>query len=76
MAKAKTRAPEVTLREAEYLRELITRQQTVCVRLEDNSEYQGVVEYFDLSFLRLTCDQSPNLFIYKHEIKYIYEVAF
>ena len=33
----------------------------------------GTIEYYDQSFIRLTRDGQPNLFIFKHEIKYIVE---
>ena len=45
----------------------------VVVRLRSNDEVAGVVEYYDTSFLRLTREAAPNLFIYKHDIKYLYE---
>jgi hypothetical protein len=31
------------------------------------------VEFYDQSFIRLTRDNGPNLFVYKHDIKYLYE---
>jgi sRNA-binding regulator protein Hfq len=34
---------------------------------------EGRVEFFDASFIRLTRDQQPNLFIFKHDIKYLFE---
>ncbi len=45
------------------------------VHLEDHSELEGIIEFYDARFLRLTRDGEPNLFIYKHEIIYIYELA-
>lgn len=75
MAKAKTKAPDTTYKEAAYLRELIARRQPVRVTLEDHTEHEGEVEYFDQGFIRLTTPAGPNLFIYKHEIKYLAEVA-
>ena len=41
----------------------------------DNEEVRGVVEYYDQRFIRLTRAGAPNLFIFKHDIKYLYEVA-
>ncbi len=43
------------------------------VRLTDNSEVQGTVEFYDASFIRLTREGEPNLFLFKHDIKYLYE---
>ena len=33
----------------------------------------GTIEYYDHSFIRLTRKDGPNLFIYKHDIKYLVE---
>ena len=38
-------------------------------------EVAGVIEYYDHRFIRLTRDGEPNLFIFKHDIKYIQEEA-
>ena len=72
-AKSKTRAPESTLEESKYLRSLVDRKQKVCIRMEDNENVCGFVEFFDTSFIRLTRPGEPNLFVYKHDIKYLYE---
>ena len=74
MAKAKTKAPDTTFKEAEYLRELIASQQPVRITLEDASVHEGSIEYFDQGFVRLTAADGPNLFIYKDEIKYLAEI--
>jgi host factor-I protein len=71
---SKTKAPEQTFEEARYLRQLAEDRVPVRVRLTDNSEVQGIVEFYDVSFIRLTRDGEPNLFLYKHDIKYLYEV--
>jgi sRNA-binding regulator protein Hfq len=41
----------------------------------DNQELDGTIEFFDARFVRLTRDQQPNVFVFKHDIKYIYELA-
>ncbi len=70
-----SRAPEQTFEEVRYLKRLIEQQTPVRIKLEDNSEVSGTIEYYDHSFLRLTREPAePNLFIYKHEIKYLYEI--
>jgi len=71
--KAKTKAPEDTFQEATYLRRLIDEGVPVCVRLSNNEEVTGLIEFFDQSFIRITRHQQPNLFLYKHDIKYLYE---
>jgi host factor-I protein len=71
--KSGTRAPEHTFEEAKYLRRLIENSTTVRVKLSNNEEVSGVVEYYDASFIRLTRLGQPNLFIFKHDIKYLIE---
>ena len=56
-----------------YLRHLIEAEVPVRVKLTDGEEVSGTIEYYDPSFIRLTRKDGPNLFIYKHEIKYIVE---
>jgi host factor-I protein len=70
---AKARAPEQTFEEVRYLRHLIDNEIPVRVRLRDNEEVTGTIEYYDASFIRLTREGAPNLFIFKHDIKYLYE---
>jgi host factor-I protein len=69
----KSRAPEQTFAEVRYLKYLIDNEIPIRVKLRDNSEVAGTVEYYDRSFIRLTRQDAPNLFIFKHEIKYLYE---
>ena len=67
------RAPEQTFEEAKYLKQLIENATRVRVKMEDGEEVAGIIEYYDQSFIRLTRDGEPNLFIFKHDIKYIQE---
>ncbi|MBX9600075.1 MAG: hypothetical protein K2X35_03685 [Bryobacteraceae bacterium] len=57
-----------------YLRKLIEQQTPVRVRLSDNQEVQGRIEFYDQRFIRLTRNGEPNLFLFKDDIKYLYEV--
>ena len=66
--------PETTHEEARYIRRLIENQTPIAVRLADNQEVTGVIEYYDQSFIRLTRKDQPNLFIFKSQIKYLYEL--
>ncbi|HUB34493.1 MAG TPA: RNA chaperone Hfq [Bryobacteraceae bacterium] len=68
------RAPETTLEEAKYLKYLIENAIPVLVKMADGEEVRGTIEYYDHSFIRITRDQQPNLFIFKHDIKYIQEL--
>lgn len=72
-AKVKPRVPEQTFEEVRYLRKLIENRTPVRVRLTSDEEVEGTIEYYDASFIRLTRTGAPNLFIYKHDIKYLYE---
>ncbi|HEX4277875.1 MAG TPA: RNA chaperone Hfq [Bryobacteraceae bacterium] len=75
-SKAKSSRPaEQTLEEVKYLKHLIEHRITVCVKLSDGEEIRGVIEYYDQRFIRVTRTGAPNLFIFKHDIKYLYEVA-
>jgi host factor-I protein len=71
--KPKTRAPEQTLEEVRYLKQLIQDETPVRVRLLNNEEFSGTIEYYDARFIRLTRKGEPNLFIFKHDIKYMHE---
>ena len=72
-SKSGTRAPEHTFEETKYLKQLIEKATPVRVRLSNNEEVSGVVEYYDASFIRITRTGRPNLFIFKHDIKYLIE---
>ena len=69
------RAPEQTFEEAKYLKKLIENGTLVRVKMEDGEEVVGTIEYYDQSFIRLTRPDQPNLFIFKHDIKYLQEEA-
>lgn len=73
--KPKQRAPEQTFEEVKYLKRLIEQQTPVRVKLSDNTEVAGIVEYYDARFIRVTRRNAPNLFIFKHDIKYLAEDA-
>ncbi len=71
----KNRAPEQTLEEVRYLKHLIEQEIPVRVKLCEGDIVEGVIEYYDHSFVRITREGQPNLFIYKHDIVYIEELA-
>jgi len=75
LATSKTKAPEQTFEETKYLRQLAENQTRVRVRLSDNQEVEGTVEFYDVNFIRLTRQGEPNLFLFKHDIKYLYELS-
>ena len=67
------RAPEQTFEETRYLKQLIEKSTPVRVTMIDGEEVAGVIEYYDQSFIRITRQGAPNLFIFKHDIKYLQE---
>ena len=52
---------------------MIENSKTVRVKLADGEEVVGTIEYYDQSFIRLTRAGEANLFIFKHDIKYLVE---
>jgi host factor-I protein len=46
---------------------------SVVVHLRSGEVLRGAIEYYDQRFVRLTRQGAPNLFIFKHDIKYFYE---
>jgi sRNA-binding regulator protein Hfq len=69
----KSKAPAQTFEETQYLKRLTDEGRKVCVRMITNEEFCGVIEFYDVGFIRLTREDGPNLFIYKDQIKYLYE---
>ena len=72
---SQAKAPDQTFEEVKYLRHLIDDRVPVRVRLSDNQEVDGVVEFYDATFIRITRAGEPNLFLFKHDIKYLYELS-
>jgi len=72
---SQAKAPDHTFEEVRYLTRLINDKVPVRVRLSDNHEVDGVIEFYDARFIRLTRTGGANLFVYKHDIKYLYELA-
>jgi sRNA-binding regulator protein Hfq len=72
---SKSKAPPQTFEEVKYLRHLTDSKIPVRVRLTDDAEVEGVIEFFDESFIRLTRTDGPNLFLFKHDIKYLMEIS-
>src|ERR1700680_4345616 len=69
----RTPPPEDTYEEATFLKGLGEKQKAVSVKLMDGQVFHGWIEYYDRNMVRLTREDAPNLFIFKHEIMYIAE---
>jgi len=72
---AKSKAPAQTFEEPTYLRSLVEGRKRLRVHLVGGGSPEGVLEYWDQAFLRLTRDGEPNLFLYKEHIKYFEELS-
>jgi sRNA-binding regulator protein Hfq len=72
---SQAKAPDHTFQEVRYLQQLVDEQTPVRVRLTGNQEVEGTVEFFDQSFIRLTRVGAPNLFLFKQDLKYLYELT-
>jgi host factor-I protein len=55
-----------------YQKQMQARTPMVIV-LRDGEEIRGVIEWYDKSCLKINCNGSPNLMIYKPSIKYMYK---
>lgn len=64
---------EHTNAEVHYLTRLIQKKTPVVVKLTNDEEVKGWIEYYDKNFIRVTRGSDPNVFIYKDHIKYILE---
>jgi host factor-I protein len=71
--RGRTPPPEETSEEAAYLKALGEKQKPVNIKLLGGEVVRGWIEYYDKNMVRLTRDDGPNLFIFKHEIMYIAE---
>lgn len=71
--RGRTPPPEDTFEEAAFLKALGEKQKLVSLKLMDGQTVQGWIEYYDKNMVRLTRQDAPNLFIFKHEIMYIME---
>jgi host factor-I protein len=68
-----TKAPEQTFEEIKFLKRLIENHTPIHIKLSNNEVVEGVIEYYDKRFIRLTREGAPNLFIFKHDVKYLIE---
>jgi sRNA-binding regulator protein Hfq len=69
------KAPDHTHEEVRYLKHLIDDRVPVRMRLSNNEEVTGIIEFYDARFIRITREDAPNLFVFKQDIKYLYELA-
>jgi len=65
--------PDQTGAETNYLVKNMEARTPVVVRLINNEEIRGWIEYYDRKMIKINRRQPPHLFIRKDSIKYIYK---
>lgn len=65
--------PDVTGAEANYLFKNKEARSRMVVRLMDGEEVRGVIEYYDRDMIKINRTDGPNVFIRKHNIRYMYK---
>ena len=57
-----------------YLKQMQAKTPMVFVML-DGETFEGIIEWYDRSCLKIHRDGQPNLLVYKRSIKYMYKVS-
>lgn len=65
--------PEVTHAENFYWVKQMQSRTPMVVVLEDGEALRGIVEWYDRDCIKLTRHGSPNLMIFKRNIKYVHK---
>ena len=65
--------PEQTNAESFYYLKQMNSKTPMVVVLQDGEEIRGVIEWYDKTCLKLNRNDSPNLLLLKHNIKYLYK---
>jgi host factor-I protein len=69
----KAAPPEQTNAENFYYQKQMQAKTPMVIVLRDGEEIHGFIEWYDKSCLKVSCNGSPNLMIYKPAIKYMYK---
>ena len=71
--KPKSSPPDQTSAESfYYVKQMATRTPMVIV-LSDGETFQGIIEWYDKTCLKITREDGPNLLLYKPSIRYMYK---
>jgi sRNA-binding regulator protein Hfq len=71
--KPKSSPPDQTNAESfYYVKQMATRTPMVIV-LSDGETFQGIIEWYDKTCLKITREDGPNLLLYKPSIRYMYK---
>ena len=57
-----------------YIKQMQSKTPMVIV-LKDGETLQGIIEWYDKASLKVNRDESPNLLVYKSNIKYMYKAS-
>lgn len=64
---------EQTNAENFYYQKQMQAKTPMVIVLRDGEKIHGVIEWYDKSCLKVNCNGSPNLMVYKPAIKYMYK---
>ena len=67
--------PEQTHAESFYYQKQMQSRTTMVIVLKDGEEIQGWIEWYDRSCIKVSCNGSAHLLIYKPAIRYIYKAG-
>ncbi len=65
--------PEQTNAESYYFTKQMQNKTAMVVVLDDGTELRGWIEWYDRNCIKLNRTDGPNLFIYKHAIRYMFK---
>ncbi len=73
---AKKKAPPPTDTHAEnyYFLKQMNKKTLMAVVLADGEQVEGYIEWYDRNCFKLNRRESPNLLIYKRQVKYLYKL--
>ena len=69
----KSTPPDQTNAEQFYYSKQMQSKTRMIVVLTDGEQLEGVIEWYDRDCVKLNRDNTPNLLLYKHCIKYMYK---
>jgi len=73
-AKKKMPPPTDTHAENYYFLKQMNKKTLMAVVLADGEQVEGYIEWYDRNCFKLNRRESPNLLIYKRQVKYLYKL--
>jgi len=65
--------PDQTSAESHYYQKQMANRTRLVVMLQDGEEIRGVLEWYDRDTIKIHRPDSPNIMLFKHNVKYIYK---